>query len=132
MESAGVSAVLFVADLKRVSAFYTQTLGMTCVASDECHFSLDCRGFNLIVHQLPKHIADGTVPAQPPERRVEAAIRLNFPVRDIEEARRVARRLGGQINDVPPEWADPQQKVFLGHDPEGNVFKVSQHASAVP
>jgi predicted enzyme related to lactoylglutathione lyase len=125
MESAGVSAVLFVKDLKEVTTFYSQALGMTCVVSDEYHSSLDCRGFNLIVHQIPKHMTDGEALGQPPERRVEAAIRLNFPVRDISEARRVARRLGGQIDDAPPEWADSQANVFLGHDPEGNVFKVS-------
>ena len=128
MEAASVSAVLFVKDLKRVATFYTQALGMSCTLSDEHHFILNCRGFNLIVHQIPKHIADGVVLQQPPHRRVEGALRLNFPVQSIAETRRLARSLGGKLDYTPPEWAEPSANVFLGYDPEGNVFKVSEHA----
>jgi predicted enzyme related to lactoylglutathione lyase len=127
MEVASVSAVLFVKDLKKVSAFYAQALGMHCTLSDEHHFVLNCRGFNLIVHQIPRHIADGIVLQQPPHRRVDGALRLNFPVHSISETRRLARSLGGEVDDTPPEWAEPNANVFLGCDPEGNVFKVSQH-----
>lgn len=125
-----VSAVLFVKDLKRVSAFYCQALGMTCTASDEYHSRLNCCGFDLIVHQIPEHLSHGSKLTHPPERRVRGAIRLNFPVRSVEEARRLARVLGGEVDDAPPPWAEPTANAFLGYDPEGNVFKVSQHVPA--
>lgn len=128
MESSNVSAVLFAKDLKRVAAFYSHALGMTCSASDEHHWALDGYGFHLIVHQIPKHIADGITVQQPPERRVWGAIRLNFPVQSIEESRRAARSLGGELDETPPEWADRDANFFLGYDPEGNVFGASQHA----
>ena len=59
MGSPGVSAVLFVKDLKRAAAFYAGTFSMSCTAHDEHHSVLNYRGFNLIVHQIPNHIADG-------------------------------------------------------------------------
>jgi predicted enzyme related to lactoylglutathione lyase len=128
MEASSASAVLFAKDLKKVAAFYCQALGMICSASDEQHWALDGYGFHLIVHQIPKHIAAKITVQQPPERRVWGAIRLNFPVRSIEDSRRAARSLGGEVDDAPPDWADRNANFFLGYDPEGNVFGASQHA----
>jgi predicted enzyme related to lactoylglutathione lyase len=119
---------VFAKDLNRVAAFYVQALGMRCSANDEYHWALDGHGFHLIVHQIPKRIADEIKIEQPPERRVWGAIRLNFPVQRIEDSRRVARSLSGEIDDSPPEWADRSANFFLGYDPEGNVFGVSEHA----
>jgi catechol 2,3-dioxygenase-like lactoylglutathione lyase family enzyme len=126
MEPANVTAVLFVKDLKRAEAFYCGALSMICTASDEHHSIVNSRGFDLIVHQIPKHIADDITIEQPPIRRVDGAIRLNFPVQSIENTRRLARALGGEVDDQPPSWAEPKANDFLGHDTEGNVFKVSQ------
>lgn len=128
MESPTVSAVLFVKDLQRATAFYAGAFNMSCTASDEHHSTLNYRGFNLIVHQIPKHIADEIDIEQPPTRRAESAIRLTFPVQSIEATRRLARALGGDVDEARPPWADTAENVFLGYDPEGNVFKVSQHA----
>ena len=126
---ASVSAVIFAKDLKRMTAFYSQALGMSCSADDEHHAVLDCAGFNLTIHGIPGHGASESTATQSPVRRVEGAIRLSFPVRDMQEARRVAHRLGGCIDDVPPAWASPRANVFLGYDPEGNVFKVSEQSA---
>jgi catechol 2,3-dioxygenase-like lactoylglutathione lyase family enzyme len=129
MQGSRVSAVLFVKDLVKVGAFYADALGMKCTFSDQYHSVLNCRGFQLIVHQIARHIADDIVIEQPPERRVWGAIRLDYPVHDIAESRRLARSLGGDIDDAPPEWADPNVSFFFGYDPEGNQFGVSQEAS---
>ena len=123
---AGVSATLFVQDLKRVSVFYAQALGMTESYSDEHHVILNCRGFNLIVHQIPQHLAAGITSEQPLHRRAEGALRLNLRVESIAETRRLARGLGGEVDDTPPAWAGPNATTFLGYDPEGNVFKLSE------
>jgi len=127
MVTANVRAVLFVKDLTRVAAFYTEALGMRCTVADQSHCVLTCRGFELIVHQIPKHIADEITIEQPPERRVWGAVRLDFPVDDIEDSRKLARSLGADIDNTPPEWADPSANFFLGYDPEGNQFGASQH-----
>lgn len=128
MEPSVVSAVLFVKDLRKVSAFYSGALRLTPTIGDEHHTRLRGRGFELIVHQIPSHIAEGTSIRHPPERRVWGALRLNFHVQSIDDSRKAARSLGGEIDDASPEWAEPNTRFFLGYDPEGNVFGVEQHA----
>src|SRR5262245_4766308 len=122
-----VSAVLFAKDLQRVAAFYTGALGMTCLVSDSDHWRLDCRGFELIVHQIPKSIAEGIVIEQPPKRRVWGTIRIDYPVTNLAEARKKARALGGGIDDAPA-WGDASTNFFLAYDPEGNQLGISEHA----
>lgn len=126
MKSARVSGVLFVKDLERVATFYRDALGMTCTASDEHHWALECCGFTLIVHQIPKHIAADITIEKPPERRVWGAVRLDFPVRDLTRSRQLAESLGGGIDPDMPEWADANTNLYLGYDPEGNQIGVSQ------
>lgn len=128
MESSAASAVLFAKNLKMVAEFYVQAVGFACTFSDEHHWALSGCGFSLIIYQIPKQIADGITIQIPPERRVWGAIRLDFPVQSIADSRRAARSLGGEIDDVPPDWADRNANFFLGYDPEGNVFGASQHA----
>jgi predicted enzyme related to lactoylglutathione lyase len=125
MQTSNVRAVLFVKDLQRVAAFYAQALGMAVKTSDADHSVLSCRGFELVVHQIPQHIAVNIVIEQPPKRRVSAAIRLDYPVRDLADSRRMARSLGGDIDERPPQWADATTNLFFGYDCEGNQFGVS-------
>jgi predicted enzyme related to lactoylglutathione lyase len=126
MQSSSVSATLFAKDLEKVAAFYAGALNLERTFSDAHHWVLSCRGFELVVHQIPKHVADGIIIRQPPERRASGSVRLNFPVHSIADSRRIAQSLGGQIDDTPPQSAGPNADFFLGYDPEGNVFKVSQ------
>ena len=126
MHTSNVNAVLFAKDLQKVSTFYSKALGMKITSSDQHHSVLNCGGFELVVHQIPKHIADTIMIRQPPERRVGGAIRLDYPVQDLEQSRRTARALGGYIDDQPPAWAHSSANFHLGHDPEGNQFGVRQ------
>jgi len=126
MQVSSARAVLFVKDLAKVSAFYIGAVGMTRASGDEDHAVLDCGGFEFVVHRIPKQIADTIVITQPPVRRVWAATRLDFPVTSIRDARSLARSLGGDVDDVPPPWADRAAKFFFGYDPEGNQFGLSE------
>jgi predicted enzyme related to lactoylglutathione lyase len=129
METSRVRAVLFVKDLSRVAAFYSGALGLSRRTSDDSHSALERSGFELIVHQIPKHIADGMEIEKPPVRRVGGALRLDYPVESIENNRKLARLFGGDIDEDPPAWADRDTNFYLGHDPEGNQFGVSQKAT---
>jgi predicted enzyme related to lactoylglutathione lyase len=126
MQTTNVSAVLFAKDARKVAEFYRGALGMSVKSSDADHSILTCRGFELVVHQIPKQIADGVVIEQPPKRRTSGAIRLDYPVRSVVESRRMARSLGGDIDEKPPQWADVNASFFFGYDPEGNQFGVSE------
>jgi hypothetical protein len=95
------------------------------LAEDDQHAALDVRGFRLMVHQIPAHLAGDIDIRKPPLRRESGAIRLDYPVGNLVKARNAAVRLGGQIDEQPPGWAGAEMCFFLGFDPEGNVFGVS-------
>lgn len=120
-----VSAVLFVRDHVKVAAFYRDALGFARTAGDADHTALDCLGFELTIHQIPRRFLDESPSSGAPERRERSAIRLNFPMLDIAAARPRAASLGGKIDDAPPPWAARDANFFLGHDPEGNVFALT-------
>lgn len=119
-----VSAVLFARDQEKVAAFYLALLGATANASDAHHTVLACADFHLVVHQIPAHLLPTVTPGEPVQRREMSAIRLDFPVSDLNQARREALRSGGRIDEQPPPWAGGDSRFFLGQDPEGNVFGV--------
>lgn len=119
-----VSAVLFARDQGALAAFYAALLGAHVVTRDARHTALACADFTLVVHQIPSHLIPPTTPGEPVLRREASAIRLDFPVADLDRARREASLLGGAIDAQPPPWADGSHHFFLGQDPEGNVFGV--------
>lgn len=125
VEALGIRAVLFARNLDQMAPFYSKALGMTCGASDESHAVLKRSGFELIVHQIPQHIADGIEIGEPPVRRVSGAVRLDYPVENVDTSRTHAKSLGGNIDEAPPSWAERGANFYLGFDPEGNVFGVS-------
>jgi hypothetical protein len=47
-------------------------------------------------------------------------------VASIEDARRTAIQLGGDMNDAEMEWSFHGLKRCDGVDPEGNVFQVQE------
>jgi predicted enzyme related to lactoylglutathione lyase len=119
-----VSAVLFAKDLRKVASFYTRVFSARVVREDADHADLDCGGFRLVVHQIQEHIAKNVVVTNPPRRRENGAVRLDFPIGDLAHSRSVARSLGGEIDEQPPPWAGNDTGFRLGCDPEGNVFGV--------
>ncbi len=124
-----IRAVLFAKDLERVAGFYAGALGMACSTQDEHHAVLQHGAFELVIHRIPDHTGSGVEIWQPPKRRENGVLRLDFPVTSIAASRALAKSLGGDIDDVPPIWAAPGTDFFLGFDPEGNVFGVSQQNS---
>ena len=119
-----VSAVLFAKRLSTLSEFYQSVFDGRVLHTDADHVVMEISGFNLIVHQIPQHLAVAVAVVSPPERREQGAIRLDYPVMDLNESSRQAASLGGVIDGHPPSWAGSETDFFLGHDPEGNVFGV--------
>ena len=126
IDATSVRAVLFARDLDTVSNFYAEALGMECGSRDEYHAALQRSGFKLIVHQIPEYLASGIEISDPPTRRENGAVRLDFPVKSIERSRALAKAWGGGIDENPPLLADGGTSFYFGFDPEGNVFGVCQ------
>ena len=116
-----VSAVLFARDQNKVAAFYAAVFRAEIRSSDANYTSLNCADFVLTVHQIPAHLMPPDH-GEPVQRREASAIRLDYPVMNLDHARREASRLGGCVDAQPPAWAGGDARFFLGHDPEGNVF----------
>ena len=126
IQATNIRAVLFAKDLDGVARFYSEVLGMKRSNQDKDHAVLQAAGFELVVHQIPGHIASGIEISCPPRRREGVAIRMDYPVESIETSRRLAKSFGGHIDIDPPPWTDQGAHFYLGHDPEGNIFGVSE------
>ena len=125
-----VSAVLFAKDAASLTRFYQETLGLTLTRQQDTHPVLSCPGLRVVVHQIPRAIADGITIERPPRRReLRRGIRGSFPVESLGAR---AFRCGDAWHLGDPattEWSDDGAATCMGHDPEGNVFQVSGRSS---
>ena len=119
-------AVLFAKNLPRLAAFYQALLPATVAHSDADVVVLDGPALHLVLHAIPKHIAESFDIADPPERREDAAVKLVFAVSSIDEARRKAPALGGVVDPAGRAWEARGFRACDGHDPEGNVIQLRE------
>jgi hypothetical protein len=124
-------AVIYAKDTASLARFYGELLSMAVVHSEPDHTVLESADLQLVLHGIPRHIADSFVITSPPERRTDAAIKLFFVVEDLAQARATAARLGGALNESDQEWEWQWEasgvrgvRVCDGHDPEGNVIQL--------
>lgn len=99
---------------------------MPVVHAGQDHIVLESQQCELVVHAIPKQLADSIEIASPPERRTENAIKLFFPVASIADARARALAFGGELNPKEREWEARWFRACDGHDPEGNVLQVRE------
>jgi predicted enzyme related to lactoylglutathione lyase len=119
-------AVVYVRSLADVSQFYAGLLGFDVVESEADHVVLESPSFQLVV--LASRSASSVEIASPPVRRTGTPVKLVFVVPSIAASRATAASLGGELNPPEREWRFQQFVVCDGHDPEGNVFQIRQHA----
>lgn len=122
-------AVIFAKQLAPMALFYEKLLGMRVVGADSEHVVLESDALQLVVHAIPKHIADTFTIASPPEVREETPIKLFFPVASLAAARTAAPALGGRLWPVEREWAARGFRACDALDPEGNVLQLRERAA---
>jgi predicted enzyme related to lactoylglutathione lyase len=116
--------LIYAKDLALLSAFYRQLLSMTEVhASDELVVLRSPIG-ELIVHQIPAHIAETIVVESPPVPREEVAIKPFFPVASFAEAQARATSMGGAL--FGPQYEGPGFRITNAYDPEGNIIQLRE------
>jgi catechol 2,3-dioxygenase-like lactoylglutathione lyase family enzyme len=116
-------AVIYAKDVARVSTFYVQTLGLNVVHTETDHVVLESAALQLVVLEIPAHIAGQIVITVPPERRTDTAVKLSFAVPSMAAVRDTAARWGGALNPAEREWVYRGFRHCDGHDPEGNVVQ---------
>lgn len=117
-------AIIFAKDMKRMTDFYHDALGLPVVANQPGWVEFDAGGVHLALHDIPPRIAKQTIITTPPRAREETPIKLVFEVDDLDAARRHLAARGATMFE-PRSWGSCD-----GLDPEGNVFQLV--AAAAP
>jgi predicted enzyme related to lactoylglutathione lyase len=116
-------AVLFAKDLPRVAAFYRELVGMTQTVTENRLIVLESDTYQLVIHGIPKNIANRIDITTPPLRRVDMPTKLVFPVTSLAAARTAAGALGGEVDPVSAQFSARNFTACDGFDPEGNVVQ---------
>lgn len=119
------SVVVFVADVRHVSAFYRELASMEVLIEEEGYSVMEVEGLQLVVHALR-----GEPAVSPASIRVreDSYVKLCLPVASIAAARSLAAANGGAIKSSEHEWEARGFRACDGHDPEGNVIQVRESA----
>ncbi len=121
------AAVLFVADVPRMTMFYQQLAGMSVEHAEASHAVLEIAGFQLVIHAL-RWADDASTSGGGVSVREDSYHKLCYPVASIDAARALAASLGGHIQGPEKAWASRGFRACDGHDPEGNVLQVREAA----
>ena len=129
----GSGTLIYAKDLALLAAFYCELLSMSEVhASQELVVlrSSDgrLRNGDLIVHQIPVHIAETIAVESPPVLRDDTAIKPFFVVASFVEAHARATSLGGAL--VGPQYEGPGFRLTNAYDPEGNIIQLREPIDA--
>ena len=115
--------VLFVDDLAKLTAFYSQAANMVIQHQDSKHVVLGIDGFELVLHAIQSESPQNTATCNITVRE-DSYTKLCLPVSDIATARAKAEALGGVIKSLEYEWVFQGIRACDGHDPEGNVIQL--------
>jgi len=123
---ATTAVVIFAKSLKKVSAFYRQTLGLAVAEEASSHVLLQGLGIELVIHAIPRKIAAQITITTPPTVREATPIKPAFLVADLEAVRAAAVATGGWLKPADGAWRIRGAIVLDGWDPEGNVVQFRQ------
>jgi predicted enzyme related to lactoylglutathione lyase len=117
---------IFAKNVKQVSLFYQQALGLKVQASDKTHDLLVGQDHEVVVHAISKAYAQSIEIESPPKCRDDAAMKPTFVVDDLEVVRAAAKANGGYLKPMKQAWRIRGYVVLDGWDPEGNVVQFKQ------
>ncbi len=120
--------VLFVDDVAKLTAFYSNVANMAIRHQDSAYAVLGIDGFELILHAMQSESPPNTATSNITVRE-DSYTKLCLPVSDIATARAKAEALGGAIKSLEYEWVFQGIRACDGHDPEGNVIQLRMLAS---
>ena len=112
-------AMLFVKDLRRMTDFYRDVIGLQPVEGTRLDTWVEFHGegARFSLHAIPHAIAAGMRIDSPPRVREHGATKLTFAVRDVESTLSRIEAMGLPLLKRP--WGTEAV------DPEGNVFALS-------
>jgi catechol 2,3-dioxygenase-like lactoylglutathione lyase family enzyme len=110
-------AMLFVKDLSRMTAFYSDVLGLRPIEETRVDNWVEFRGDHgqFSLHAIPPAMAAGIQIESPPRAREQGATKLTFEVQDVDATMGKIEAMGLPLLRRP--WGGTECV-----DPEGNVF----------
>lgn len=118
--------VVFAKNKRRVSLFYQRTLSLTVAESESSHDLLLGRGYEIVVHAIPRKFASQIKIGRPPQPRGDTALKPGFVVADLEAVRAAAAATGGNLKPTDSAFRFRGCVVLDGWDPEGNIVQFKQ------
>lgn len=123
--------VVFAKNVRPMSDFYQAVLSMTVSEAAESHEVLNNDALELVIHAIPKKIADSIVIEDPPLLRANVAMKPAYLVGSLDAVRRACEGTGGGLNPTNTLWTIRGLQVLDGWDPEGNVIQFKQANSSL-
>ena len=118
--------VVFAKDKSRVSAFYSQSLGLRVVEQARSHDLLQGAGIEVVIHAIPPRLAAEITITEPPQRREDTPLKPTFVVNDLDLVRAAVMATGGWLKPLDEAWRFRGFIVLDGCDPEGNIVQFKQ------
>lgn len=128
MGKAVQNLVIFAKDVERMSSFYQHVFGLAAVEAEESHELLVSDGIELVIHSIPKSIANSITIESPPKIRESTPIKPAFQIENMEVAKSAIEKHGGTLKSIDSAWSLRGYIVLDGTDPEGNVLQFKQKA----
>lgn len=95
--------------------------------SAKSHELLQGPGIEVVIHAIPKAVANKLKIQAPPEQRDYAAIKPAFFVDDLHATRLAVESNGGVLKPIKSAWKIRGAMVLDGCDCEGNVIQFKCH-----
>ena len=115
---------LYAKQVDSMATFYGAVLGMATIHATPELLVLQSPDLQLVLHAIPKAIADGIRIETPPVRRENTAMKFFHVVPSLDEAIGTAAALGGEV--FAERWEGTGFTMANAMDPEGNVFQVRE------
>lgn len=124
-----LTAVVYVAEVERLAAFYGAVLGLAPVEAGRGFAVLAGPGVELaLVAMPPEFVEPAPADGQPPPPRETTPIKLSFLVPAIEACRPAVTSGGGTLKAPEAAWTWRGQRHLDATEPEGNVFQLREPA----
>lgn len=118
--------VIFAKNVNEMSQFYQSVLNLALSAADDSHHVLSNNDLELVVHAIPKEIAQNIQIESPPTLRSNTAMKPVYSVESLEAVRYACDNSNGGLKPATDAFEIRGATVLDGWDPEGNVIQFKQ------
>lgn len=121
---ANAGLFIYAKDLDRLADFYARVLGMKCVAESPDLRVLESAHMQLVLHEIPRFIANQIEITVPPVKREDTALKFFFTVPSLAAAQTAMNATGGDL--FGETFDGPGFCACNAYDPEGNIFQLRE------